>query len=178
MLAGELYRAVGAEIEGDQRRAQILLHAYNLSSPDETSRRAAILRELLGAVGEDVVIRPPFHCDYGTNIRIGGSVFVNFGCVFLDVAAIEIGDACQIGPAVQIYTADHPRDAALRRAGYECGKPVRIGQNVWIGGGAIILPGVTIGDDAVVGAGSVVTRNVRPGATVVGNPARETRPAS
>ena len=172
MLAGELYRAVGAEIEADQRRAHDLLHAYNLSSPGETTRRADLLHDLLGFVGEGAVIRPPFYCDYGANIRIGRSVFVNFGCVFLDVVAIEIGDLCQIGPAVQIYTADHPRDPALRRAGYESGKPVRIGQNVWIGGGAILLPGITVGDDAVIGAGSVVTRDVPAGATVAGNPAR------
>jgi maltose O-acetyltransferase len=172
MLAGELYRAVGPEIEADQRRAHQLLHAYNLSSPGQAAPRAAILRELLGAVAEDVVIRPPFHCDYGYNIRIGRGAFVNFGCVFLDVVGIDIGDGCQIGPAVQIYTADHPRDPALRRAGYESGKPVRIGQNVWIGGGAIILPGITVGDDAVIEAGSVVTRDVATGTTVVGNPAR------
>jgi len=170
MLAGELYRAVGAEIAADQRRAHRLLDAYNSGGID--ADRAALLRDLLASVGENSVIRPPFFCDYGFNIRLGSGVFVNFNCVFLDVVGIEIGDLCQIGPAVQIYTADHPRDPALRRAGYESGKPVRIGANVWIGGGAIILPGVTVGDDAVIGAGSVVTRDVPPGATVVGNPAR------
>jgi maltose O-acetyltransferase len=97
---------------------------------------------------------------------------MNFGCVLLDVAAIEIGDGCQIGPSVQILTADHPRDPEMRRRGLESGKPIRIGRNVWIGGGAIVLPGVTVGDDAIIGAGSVVTRNVAAGATVVGNPAR------
>jgi maltose O-acetyltransferase len=170
MLAGELYRAVGPEIEADQRRAHRLLDAYNRSSVDDD--RGALLRDLLASVGENTVIRPPFFCDYGFNIRLGSGVFVNFYCVFLDVVGIEIGDLCQIGPAVQIYTADHPRDPALRRAGYESGKPVRIGANVWIGGGAILLPGVTIGDDAVIGAGSVVTRDVPAGATVAGNPAR------
>ncbi|MBP2313405.1 sugar O-acetyltransferase [Azospirillum soli] len=172
MLAGELYRATGPEIVADQRRAGRLLHEYNATTVDEAERRSAILRELLGAVGDDTVIRPPFHCDYGYNIRLGRGVFLNFGCVFLDVVGIEVGDLCQIGPGVQVYAVDHPRDPALRRDGYEFGRPVRIGRNVWIGGGAIILPGVTVGDDAVIGAGSVVTRDVPDGATVVGNPAR------
>jgi maltose O-acetyltransferase len=119
------------------------------------------------------VIRPPFHCDFGYNIRIGAGVFLNFNCVILDVVAVTIGARTQIGPAVQIYAADHPRDLAIRETGVEFGRPVSIGQNVWIGGGAIILPGVAIGDDAVVGAGAVVTRDVPQGATVVGNPARQ-----
>ncbi len=172
MLAGELYRAVGSEIAADQRRCHMLLHAYNATPPDAADERAALLRDLLGGIGEKTVIRPPFHCDYGSNIRLGRGVFANFGCVFLDVVAIEIGDLCQIGSGVQILTADHPRDPALRRQGYESGVPVRIGENVWIGSGAIILPGLTIGDDAIIGAGSVVTRDVPPGTTVVGNPAR------
>jgi maltose O-acetyltransferase len=172
MLAGDLYRAVGDELAADNLRADRLIRAYNATGADEADRRAALLRDLLGTVGRDVVIRPPFYCDYGSNIRLGRGVFINFGCIFLDVVGIEIDDGCQIGPAVQVLTADHPRNPALRRQGYESGKPVRIGQNVWIGGGAIILPGVTVGDDAIVGAGSVVTRDVPTGATVAGNPAR------
>ena len=172
MLAGELYRAVGPELAADNLRADRLLRAYNATGADETERRSAILAELLGLVGEGVVVRPPFYCDYGYNIRLGRGVFVNFGCVFLDVVGIEIGDGCQIGPSVQILTADHPRDPVLRRQGLESGKPVRIGRNAWIGSGAIILPGVTVGEDAIVGAGSVVTCDVPEGATVVGNPAR------
>jgi maltose O-acetyltransferase len=172
MLAGDLYRAVGDEIAADHLRADRLLRAYNAIGADHADQRTALLRDLLGGVGPGVVIRPPFYCDFGTNIRLGQGVFMNFGCVFLDVVAIEVGDACQIGAAVQVLTADHPRDPALRRAGYESGKPVRIGHNVWIGSGAIILPGVTVGDDAIIGAGSVVTRDVPAGATVVGNPAR------
>jgi maltose O-acetyltransferase len=171
MLAGALYRAVGPEIGADQRRCQMLLHAYNATSP-EAEERAALLQDLLGGIGEKSVIRPPFHCDYGYNIRLGRGVFLNFGCVLLDVVAIEIGDLCQIGSGVQILTADHPRDPALRRQGYESGIPVRIGENVWIGSGAIILPGLTIGADAIIGAGSVVTRDVPAGATVMGNPAK------
>ena len=111
----------------------------------------------------DAVIRPPFFCDYGYNIRLGDGVFLNFNCVILDVVEVVIGDRTQIGPAVQIYAADHPRDAETRRTGLEFGRPVRIGSDVWIGGGAIILPGVTIGDGAVIGAGSVVTRDVGRG---------------
>ncbi|KAA2234820.1 sugar O-acetyltransferase [Salinarimonas soli] len=173
MLAGELYHASGPELVADAARAHRLMHAYNGTGIDEEPRRREILDGLLGRVGTGVVLRPPFYCDYGYNIRLGDGVFMNFGCVLLDVVAIEIGDACQFGPAVQILTADHPRDPVARRAGLESGRPIRIGRNVWIGGGAIVLPGVTIGDDAIVGAGSVVTRDVPVGATVVGNPARQ-----
>ncbi|MGF7177843.1 sugar O-acetyltransferase [Azospirillum doebereinerae] len=172
MLAGDLYRAGGPELTADALRADRLLRAYNATGAEESEKRGAILAELLGAAGEGLMLRPPFQCDYGFNIRIGRGTFINFGAVFLDVVPITLGDHCQIGPSVQIYTADHPRDPDLRREGYESGIPVRIGNNVWIGGGAIILPGVTIGDDAIVGAGSVVTRDVPAGSIVVGNPAR------
>src|SRR5438874_2930819 len=128
--------------------------------------------ERLAQVGNGAVIRPPFFCDYGFNISLGDGVFLNFNCVILDVVEVNIGDRTQIGPAVQIYAADHPRDADTRRSGLEFGRPVRIGSDVWIGGGAIILPGITIGDGAVIGAGSVVTRDVDEGQTVTGNPAR------
>jgi maltose O-acetyltransferase len=171
MLAGELYR-VGAELAAEQLRAERLLKGYNATTAADRDQRGAILAALLGAIGEGSVIRPPFFCDYGSNIRIGRGCFVNFGCVFLDVAPIEIGDDGQIGPLVQILTADHPRDAAQRREGLESGKPITVGANVWIGGGAILLPGIKIGDDAIIGAGSVVTRDVPAGATVSGNPAR------
>jgi maltose O-acetyltransferase len=169
MLAGELYRAIGSELAADNLRADRLLRAYNATGADEAERRNALLSELLGA---GAAVRPPFHCDYGRNISLGRRTFVNFSCVFLDVAPIFFGDDCQVGPTVQIYGADHPRDPDLRREGYESGAPVRVGNNVWIGGGAIILPGVSIGDGAIIGAGSVVTRDVPPGATAVGNPAR------
>ena len=172
MLAGELYRAANPELVAERARAEDLLRTYNATRGDETGQRAAILVELLGSVGEGVVLRPPFYCDYGYNIRIGRDVFANFGCVLLDVVGIEIGDGCQIGAYVQILTADHPRDPGLRRQGLENGKPVRIGQNVWIGSGAILLPGITVGSDAIIGAASVVTRDVPAGATVMGNPAR------
>ncbi|MBR1126265.1 sugar O-acetyltransferase [Bradyrhizobium lablabi] len=171
MLAGELYRP-DAEIGADQAITKAWLARYNAALAAPVSERHALLRERLGSVGADVVVRPPFFCDFGYNIHIADGVFMNFNCVILDVVEVSIGARTQIGPAVQIYAADHPRDAASRRQGLEFGRPVRIGDDVWIGGGAIILPGVTIADGAVIGAGSVVTRDVGPDQTVTGNPAR------
>lgn len=172
MLAGELYTAADAELQSDHASAQAWMATYNAPEVASTQQRHAQLVAGLGRVGRDVVIRPPFHLDYGYNIALGDGVFMNFGCVVLDVVDVTIGDGTQIGPGVQILTADHPRDPELRRSGLEFGRPIRIGSNVWIGGGAIILPGVTIGDDALIGAGAVVTRDVPAGATAVGNPAR------
>jgi maltose O-acetyltransferase len=172
MLAGERYHAGDAELAGDRGAAAAWMVRYNASLALASAERRALLRELLGHVGDGAAIRPPFHCDYGYNIRLGTDVFFNFSCVILDVVSVEIGDGTQIGPMVQLLTADHPRDPAERKSGVEFGRPIVIGQNVWIGGGAIILPGVTVGDDAVIGAGAVVTRNVPSGVTVVGNPAR------
>ena len=176
MLAGQLYRASDPEIQADQQSAKAWMVRYNAALGATAHVRRALLRERLAAVGNGAVIRAPFHCDYGYNISLGDDVFLNFNCVILDVVAVSIGAGTQIGPAVQIYTADHPRDPAVRATGAEFGKPIAIGRNVWIGGGAIILPGVTIADDAIVGSGSVVTRDVPRGATVVGNPARLRRP--
>ena len=173
MLAGELYLPAAPEIQADQAATKAWLVRYNASLGQSADRRRELLRERFAEVGDGAVVRPPFHCDYGFNISLGRDAFLNFNCVILDVVEVTIGEGAQIGPAVQIYSADHPRDAAQRRAGLEFGRPVRIGRHAWIGGGAIILPGVTIGDDAVIGAGSVVTRDVPPGATAVGNPARE-----
>jgi maltose O-acetyltransferase len=172
MLAGELYDSGDLELQADLRAAQAWLGRYNASLGSSVSARYVLLREQLAAVGKGAVIQPPFHCDYGYNIHLGENVFLNFNCVILDVARVEIGAGTQIGPAAQIYTADHPRDPAERRTGLGFGRPVTIGRNVWVGGGSIILPGMTIGDDAVIGAGSVVTRNVPAGATALGNPAR------
>jgi maltose O-acetyltransferase len=171
MLAGELY-CPDDELGAEQAAAKAWMARYIAALASSVGERHALLRERLGHVGKGAVIRPPFFCDYGTNIRLGDGVFLNFNCVILDVVEISIGDRTQIGPAVQIYAADHPRDAETRRAGLEFGRPVRIGSEVWIGGGAILLPGVTIGDGAEIGAGSVVTRDVPPGVTVAGNPAR------
>jgi maltose O-acetyltransferase len=171
MLSGELYDSHDPTLTADRLRVAALLHKYN-STPHNPATHFIQLEEILASVGEGSIIRPPFYVDYGYNIRIGRGVFLNFNCVLLDVCAIEIGDLTQIGPATQIYAADHPRSSDTRRAHLENGRPVRIGANVWIGGASIILPGVTIGDDAIIGAGSVVTRDVPAGATVYGNPAR------
>lgn len=172
MLAGELYHAGDPELQAGAAAASAWMVRYNASLAMPSSERRALLREIMPVVGDGAVVRPPFHCDYGFNIRLGADVFLNFGCVILDVMTVSIGDGTQIGPAVQIYAADHPRDPAVRRTGAELGRPVTVGRNVWIGGAAILLPGVTVGDDAVIGAGAVVTRDVPAGATVVGNPAR------
>jgi maltose O-acetyltransferase len=172
MLAGELYRPGDPQIQSELEATKAWLARYNDALDRSAHEQRALLRERLAAVGSGCVVRPPFYCDYGFNIRLGADVFLNFNCVILDVVSVEIGDGAQVGPAVQIYAADHPRDPALRRDGLEFGRPVRIGRHVWIGGGAIILPGVTIGDEAVIGAGSVVTHDVAAGVTVAGNPAR------
>ena len=178
MLAGEMYRPGDAEIQADQAATKKWLVRYNASLGLSAAERRALLRERFAEVGEGAVVRPPFHCDYGYNIRLGPNVFLNYNCVILDVVEVSIGEGAQIGPAVQIYAADHPRDPAQRREGWEFGRPVRIGRYAWIGGGAIILPGISIGDDAVIGAGSIVTRDVPAGATVVGNPARIVSPGA
>jgi len=175
MISGQSYNPGDPELQADQTAAKHWMARYNASLAASPADRRDLLRQKLGEVGEGAVIRPPFHCDYGYNIRLGRNVFLNFNCIILDVCEVEIGDLSQIGPGVQILTADHPRDPDERARGLEFGKPVRIGRNVWIGGGAILLPGVIIGDDAVIGAGSVVTRDVPAGATVMGNPAREKR---
>ena len=172
MLAGELYVADDPELHADIRRISAWMDRYNASQTLSQPERQALLAEAFAGVGEGCNIRPPFTCDYGYNIRLGRGVFLNFNCCILDVVAVSIGDMTQIGPGVQILTADHPRDSAERRRMLEFGRPITIGANVWIGAGALILPGVTIGDDAIIGAGSVVTRDVPPGGTAVGNPAR------
>ena len=172
MLAGELYNAADAELQADMTATMHWLARYNAAIALSVNERRELLVERFAAVGEGVNIRPPFHCDYGFNISLGEGVFLNFNCVILDVVAVTIGAKTQIGPGVQILTADHPRDAAQRETGLEFGRPIHIGRNVWIGGGAIILPGVSIGNDVLIGAGSVVTRDVPRGCTVVGNPGR------
>jgi maltose O-acetyltransferase len=172
MISGLPYDPGDPELQADQAAARQWMARYNAALAAPPADRRDLLRQKLGEVGEGAVVRPPFHCDYGYNIRLGRNAFLNFSCIILDVCAVEIGDLTQIGPGVQILTADHPRDPAQRAGGLEFGKAIVIGRNVWIGGGALILPGVTIGDDAVIGAGSVVTRDVPEGATAMGNPAR------
>jgi len=155
MLAGEPYIADDPDLAADHVRAMNLLAAYNASPVGDPARRRALLEELLGTLGEDTHIRPPFQCDYGRYIHLGARTFVNFGAVLLDVAPITVGDDVQIGPNVQLLTPTHPLDPELRRAKWEAAEPITIGDNVWLGGGAIVLPGVTIGDNAVIGAGAL-----------------------
>ncbi|MGV3571049.1 MAG: sugar O-acetyltransferase [Ramlibacter sp.] len=176
MLAGELYDAFAPELVAARERARLLCAQVNALAPADPQRREA-LRQLLGAGGDRVSIAAPFHCDYGTNIEVEEGVFFNFNCVVLDVCRVRIGAYTLFGPAVQIYTPLHPLDAAQLRA-QEYGSPVTIGADVWVGGGAVILPGVTIGDRAVIGAGSVVTRNVPPDVFAAGNPCRVIRSLS
>jgi maltose O-acetyltransferase len=175
MLAGELYLADDPELAADALRARRLEERYNTSAPEDDQGRRAILEELLGSIGPGTVIRAPFRCDYGSNLRVGSHTFANFGLVALDVAEIAIGDHVQIGPNVQLLTPTHPLDPGLRRDGWEAAEPISIGDNVWLGGGAIVLPGVSIGADTVVGAGAVVPRDLPSGVVAVGNPARVVR---
>jgi maltose O-acetyltransferase len=172
MVSGALYRPGDPELVANRAHSQSLQRQYNQTIVSDGDARAGLLGQWLGAIGTGTSLRAPLYVDYGYNITIGENVFLNYGCVLLDVCPIHIGAGTQIGPLVQILTADHPRDAETRAAGLEFGRPISIGANVWIGGGALLLPGVAIGDDAVVGAGAVVTRDVAPGAKVAGNPAR------
>jgi maltose O-acetyltransferase len=172
MLRGELYVFDDPGLAADHARAQRILDRYNSTGHDEREERDHLLRDLLAGVGERVVIQPAFRCDYGTRITIGAGTFVNYDCVMLDAAAINIGAACQLATHVQIVTATHPIDPEPRRLGWEYAEPITIGDNVWLGAGAIVCPGVTIGDDTVVGAGSVVTRDLPAGVVAFGSPAR------
>lgn len=172
MLAGELYSAVDPELQAAMAATQAWIARYSAALALPAPARLSLLREHLAQVGAEVDVRPPFYCDYGFNIRLADGVFMNFNCVILDIAPVSIGARTQIGPGVQILTADHPRDPAQRREGLEFGRPITIGEDVWIGAGALILPGVTIGDGALIGAGSVVTRDVPARARAFGNPAR------
>ena len=175
MLAGELYDPSDPELARLRLRARELCGALAAARADDNAARRRFLVDLLGAGGDTSTIEPPFHCDYGSNIHLGEKVFFNFGCVVLDVCEVRIGSFTLFGPAVQIYTATHPMNAEQRRT-RELGKPVTIGSDVWVGGGAIICPGVTIGSRAVIGAGSVVTRDVPEGVVAAGNPCRVLHP--
>jgi maltose O-acetyltransferase len=166
MLAGDLYRGADDELVAEMEHAMRLTKRYNDSDPGDTEARTSMLNELLGEVGDEVDIRPPLHCDYGSHIRVGARTFINFGLMALDVAAITIGEDVLMGPNVQLLTPTHPLDPHTRRDKWEAALPITIGDNVWIGGMAVICPGVTIGADAVVGAGAVVTKDVPPGVVV------------
>ena len=175
MLAGDLYIADDPELARDSLHAMRLMDEFNRSPSDRPLERRAILTRLLGAFGAGSEIRPPLYCDYGYQLRIGARTFANFGLTALDVAAITIGDDVQIGPNVQLLTPTHPVEAEPRRAKLEAARPITIGDNVWLGGGAIVLAGVTIGENSVVGAGAVVTRDLPRDVVAVGNPARVVR---
>lgn len=175
MLAGDAYDPADAELQALAQRAHALARAYDacfISNPEQARQ---LLQQLLGEVGPDVLIKPPLYVDYGSNITIGAGTFANYGLTALDVAAITIGRDVRIGPHVQLLTPTHPLDPEARRSSFEAARPIVIGDNVWLGGGAIVLAGVTIGENSVVGAGAVVTRDVPADVVVVGNPARVLR---
>jgi len=174
MLAGELYDPLDAELVRARNRARDLCQDLNATRETDQELRRHILKELFGKGGDSVGMQPPFFCDYGTNIYLGERVFFNFNCIVLDVCPVEIGDFTLFGPAVQIYTATHPMSAQLRRT-QEFSKPVSIGSDVWVGGGAIICPGARIGSRTVIGAGSVVTRSIPDGVFAAGSPCRVIR---
>jgi maltose O-acetyltransferase len=174
MLAGERFR-FDDSFADDVRRCRALVSRINAATPDQDAERDACLRELLGSFGEGSNIRPPFRCELGFRTHVGDRVFANFDLICLDTALVTIGDDTQIGPRVQLLTATHPLEPGPRRDRWESAEPITIGRNVWLGGGVIVCPGVTIGDDTVVGAGSVVVRDLPAGVLAVGNPARVVR---
>jgi maltose O-acetyltransferase len=174
MLAGELYDPMDPELVRARDRARDLCQDLNTTRESQQQERRRIVKELFGSGGETVWMQPPFFCDYGSNILLGERVFFNFNCVVLDVCRVTIGDYTLFGPAVQVYTATHPMNSELRRS-QEFSKPIEIGSDVWVGGGAILCPGVRIGSRAVIGAGSVVTRDIPEGVFAAGNPCRVIR---
>ena len=173
MLDGQMYDGFDPTLLQERQRARVLLSELNQLI--DNNARKAVIKRLFGKVGAGFWLEPPFYCDYGFNIEAGDNVFINFDCVFLDCNKIFLGDNLQIAPKVQIYTATHPLNAAERIKGAESALPVKIGRNCWIGGGAIICPGVEIGNNTTIGAGSVVTKNVPAGVLAAGNPCRVIR---
>ena len=174
MLAGEMYDPLDPELVSGRERARDLCQALNATRESQPEERRRLLRDLFGRGGESVWMQPPFYCDYGANIELGERVFFNFNCIVLDVCPVKIGDFTLFGPAVQIYTPLHPFNAEQRRR-EEFGKPIEIGSDVWVGGGAMICPGVRVGSRAVIGAGSVVARDIPEGVFAAGNPCRVIR---
>lgn len=175
MLAGELYDPLDAQLAAERLNARLLIQELNNAREDQAALRSELLSRLLPAAGEKLWLQPPFYCDYGYNIRTGDSVFFNFNCIVLDVATVTIGSRTLFGPNVQIYTATHPINHEDRASGLEYAKPIQIGADVWVGGSAVICPGVTIGDRSVIGAGSVVTRDIPADVFAAGNPCRVIR---
>lgn len=172
MLAGEPYRASDAQLVQERLACRRKARQYNNADDADLQRRDAIVKSWFGSTGESIYVEPPFRCDYGSNIHLGSNFYCNFDCLFLDVCTITIGDNAQLAPGVHIYTATHPVDPTDRNSGTEYGKPVVIGHNVWIGGRAVINPGVTIGDNVVIGSGSVVTKDIPSNMIVAGVPAK------
>jgi maltose O-acetyltransferase len=172
MLANEPYIASDPELQSMYQKAQHLLHDFNLSLPGDRQKRREIVKALFGSVGEIFEVIPPFRCDYGCHIYVKENLYVNYDCVILDCNKVYIGSNVLIAPKVQIYTAYHPLDAETRRSGLEMAAPVTIGDDVWIGGGAIICPGVTIGNNTTIGAGSVITKDIPANVVAAGNPCR------
>ncbi|MCL6585483.1 MAG: acetyltransferase [Anoxybacillus sp.] len=172
MINGELYCAADPQLVQERERARKLTRLYNQTLETEQEKRVELLKELLGSTGKNVYIEPSFRCDYGYNIHVGENFYMNFDCVILDVCEVRIGDNCLVGPGVHIYTATHPLHPQERNTGLEYGKPIRIGHNVWIGGRAVINPGVNIGDNVVIASGAVVTKDVPSNVVVGGNPAK------
>lgn len=175
MLAGELYNALDPQLSEERLKARLLIKALNDTKEDQPEDRSQILKELLPNADDGLWLQPPFYCDYGYNISLGKNVFFNFNCVILDVAAVTIGSRTLFGPDVQIYTATHPINYKERASGLEFAKPITIGEDVWVGGSVVICPGVTIGDRSVIGAGSVVTRDIPNDVFAAGNPCRVIR---
>lgn len=175
MLSGELYDPLDQQLCDERLQARLFIKELNDSREDQVEKRAKVLKALIPDSGESIWIQPPFYCDYGSNIVLGDKVFFNFNCVVLDVMKVQIGSRTLIGPNVQIYTATHPLDHRERAAGLEFAKPVIIGADVWIGGSAVLCPGVTIGDRTVIGAGSVVTKDLPSDVFAAGNPCKVIR---
>jgi maltose O-acetyltransferase len=172
MIDGELYRPDDLQLIKGRKNARRLTRLFNDSTEEELEKRTELLKELFGSTGKNIGIEPNFRCDYGYNIHVGENFYANFDCIILDVCKVRIGDNCMMAPGVHIYTATHPLDPAERNSGAEYGKPVEIGDNVWLGGGSIINPGVKIGDNAVIASGAVVTKDVDSNTVVGGNPAK------
>lgn len=175
MIAGEMYDPLDAQLVADRLRTRLLLKELNDAGEEQTERRADILKKLIPNAGQGLWLQPPFYCDYGYNMIVGETVFFNFNCVVLDVSTVTIGSRTMFGPAVQLYTATHPLDPVKRASGLEYARPVVIGDDVWIGGGAIVCPGVSIGHRSVIGAGSVVTKNIPDDVFAGGNPCKVIR---
>ncbi|TWT05481.1 acetyltransferase [Planococcus sp. CPCC 101016] len=172
MLAGEMYDSQDSELRQNRMNARRLTRLFNETTEMDGQDRADLLKKLFGSTGELIYVEPTIRCDYGFNVHVGENFYANFDCVFLDVCEIRIGDNCLMAPGVHIYTATHPLNPEARNSGKEFGKPVTIGNNVWIGGRAVINPGITIGDNAVIASGAIVTKDVPPNTIVGGNPAK------